>query len=131
MSSTTVELNLPPDILQHAQDVADQSGRTLESVLLESLTILFSPPDALFSSQQIEHLSDAQLWLLSHRPLTLADDARLQSLIAQGQQSALSDAQQADLERLVTQADHLMLLRSKALLTLQQRGHDLTAHLTL
>jgi hypothetical protein len=53
-------------------------------------------------------------------------DSRLHDLIARGKAQALSQHEQDEVEHLVGKVDRYMLLRSKALLLLKQRGHSVT-----
>jgi len=56
--------------------------------------------------------------------LSDADAERMEVLLDKGNQGTLSNAEKPELDRLVDQVNLHMLLRSKALLILKQRGHD-------
>jgi len=71
------------------------------------------------------------LWAVVNQRLTTEQDIRLRQLIALGKQGQLSVDEQAEMERLVDLVDHQMLLRSEALLLLQQRRHDIRQMLDL
>jgi len=130
MSHPTVQLELPPELIERAQQLAHESNRSLETVLVEGLEIHFgtiddAPMDA------FDRYTDEQLWAIVNRPFAWRQDARLRDLTERGKMRRLSASEETDLEKLVSEADHHMLLRSKALLLLKQRGHRVEAHLQL
>jgi predicted NUDIX family phosphoesterase len=69
------------------------------------------------------------LWAVVDQRLTQKQDTRLHELIALGKQGQLTADEQAEMESLIDLVDHQMLLRSEALLLLQQRGHDIDTYL--
>lgn len=79
----------------------------------------------------MEALSDGELWALVYRRMGGAEGARLRALTARGTQGALTDAKQAELAALIDHADGLTLLRSRAMLVLQERGHNVREQLRL
>jgi len=101
--------------------------------LVGSLALLFGEPasgwDRLIAT--LESLPDEQLWALVYRPLTWPKSARLRDLTSLGNQGALTEPEQAELEALIDDADRHALLRSRALLLLKERGQDVEARLML
>ena len=79
--------------------------------------------------KDLQHDTDDELWAVVDQRLTRKQDTRLRQLIALGKQGQLAADEQAEMERLVDLVDHRMLLRSEALLLLQQRGHDIDTYL--
>ena len=79
--------------------------------------------------KDLQQYTDDELWAVVDQRLTQKQDARLRELIALGKQGQLSADEQAEMEQLVDLVDHQMLLRSEALLLLQQRGHDIDLYL--
>jgi hypothetical protein len=59
------------------------------------------------------------------------EGARLRELTARVKRASLTEAEQAELEALIDEADRYALLRSRALLVLKGRGHDVEARLKL
>jgi hypothetical protein len=127
MTQQSVVLELPDEIYERARRVAEESQRPLESVLLDSLTLLFGNFPAELTPESMEQLSDDNLWAVVYRPLAWPLDARLRELTVRGQ--SLSDEEQGEIRQLVDQLDRYVLLRSKALLLLKQRGHDVERRL--
>jgi hypothetical protein len=75
-------------------------------------------------NEKVDTLSDEQLIAVIHRPFAWPLDARLRELTALGRQGALTDAEQSEMEGLIRAWDQYVLMRSKALLLLKQRGRD-------
>ncbi len=120
-----VELQIPPEIYERARQIASENNRSIESVLLDGLALLFGDlPDTNLAPDGLQHYSDEQLWAIVHQRLAWPQNSRLRDLMAQGKQGSLSDDERSEMERLIALVDHQMLLRSEALLLLKQRGHD-------
>lgn len=131
MRQSLVELQLPPDIYERAQQIASESNRSIESVLLDSLAFLFGTSDSHISIDDLKNYSDQELWVVINHRLTLTQDTRLRQLVEHGKQAQLSIAEQTEMEHLLDLVDHQMLLRSEALLLLKQRGHNIDQTLKL
>jgi len=125
MPHAILELPIPPAIYERAQEIATTSNRTVESVLLDGLALLFGAlPDKQTTPDELQAYNDDQLWAMVHQRLAWTQDARLRELIERGKQENLTSAEQAELEALIDLVDHQMLLRSEALVLLKQRGYD-------
>ena len=132
MSRSTIELQIPPEILERAQQIANASNRSVEDVLLDGLTLLFGTlADAGITPDELKKYTDEQLWAVVYQRLAWPQDTRLRELVALGKQGLLSDDEKAEMERLIDLVDRLMLLRSQALLLLKQRGHNVEKRLEL
>ena len=81
--------------------------------------------------KDLQHYTDGELWSVVDQRLTQEQDTRLRRLIALGKQGQLTADEQSEMEQLIDLVDHQMLLRSEALLLLQQRGHDIRQMLDL
>lgn len=121
-----LSLHLPAALYERIRDAATRSDRPVESVLVESLALLFGEPAANWDqlAATLETLSDAQLWALVYRRQSWIAGGRLRDLSAQGRQASLLPDEQVELDTLIDEADRAMLVRSRALLVLQQRGHQ-------
>lgn len=132
MSQSTIELELPAEVYERAQQIARHSNRSVESVLLDGLALLFGTlPDAGLSPDVLRDYTDEQLWAVVHQRLAWPQDTRLRELIALGRHGQITDDEKTEMERLIHLVDHQMLLRSEALLLLKQRGHDVEEQLKL
>jgi len=131
MNQSLVELQIPPDIYKRAQQIAKDSNKSVESVLLDGLNLLFGASDTHISIDELKNYSDQELWIVVNHRLTLIQDTRLRQLVELGKQGQLSTAEQTEMEQLLDLVDHQMLLRSEALLLLKQRGHHIEQTLKL
>ena len=132
MSRSAIELPIPSEIYERAQQIAKDSNRSAESVLLDGLTLLFGTlPDASTSPDELKDYTDDKLWAVVHQRLAWPQDTRLRELVALGKQGQITSDEKAEMERLISLVDHQMLLRSEALLLLKQRGYDVEKQLKL
>ncbi len=128
-----IQLDLPADLYARIQEIANRTERPVETVLIDSLALLFGVPaiDWEHLATTLDTLSDAQLWALVHRRAAWTATERRHDLTTRGQQAQLTDEEQDELAALVDEADRMMLLRSHALFILQQRGHNIREQLQL
>lgn len=131
MSDQPVLIHVPDTLYERIQQIAEDSHRSVETVLLESLDILFadvnlSPNDM----SELQAYSDEQLWAVVHRRLPWTQSLRLQELNAKARSSELSDPEEMNLKKLLEITDLQMLLRSEALRLLKERGYDVDHYFT-
>lgn len=128
MTQQSVVLQLPEEMYERVRQIAEESQRPVENILLDSLELVFG---GLTDDLSLERLTDEQLWALVHRPLAWSVDLRLRELSQLGKHSNLTADQQIELERLITQYDRYILLHSQVLVLLKQRGQDVERRLKL
>ncbi len=132
MNGSTIELEIPEDVFEQASDIARCGNRSVESVLQDGLSFLFGAvADVAFSPDSLIDFSDEQLWEVVHRRLSWSQDSRLRMLMALGKEGRLTEQEIQELEHLVAVVDRQMLLRTKALVLMKQRGHDIEEYLGL
>ena len=125
MQRSKVELKIPSDIEELARRISEQENCSLESILENGLAMLFSESsDGEQFLDRLAYFSDEQLWNLVHLRLTFAQDRRIRSLMERGGEDTLSHAEESELESLLRLVDRQTMLRSHALVQLQERGHD-------
>ena len=129
MEQPTKELRVPAAIYERAEAIASETNCTAESLLLESLAMLFSPDsDDVNDPDALSGFNDEQLWMIAQQRLTPKQELRLSDLADGGNRGVLNNEEIVELEAWVARVDHQMLLRSRALLLLQQRGHDINRY---
>ncbi len=129
MEEPTVALKVPASIYEFAQDIANETNGTAESVLLESLAMLFCPDhERVKNPDSISGFNDEQLWMIVQQRLNPKQDARWRDLVDRGNRGVLSDREATELDAWVARVDQQMLLRSRALLLLKRRGHDINRY---
>jgi hypothetical protein len=133
MPGKPITLDLPEDLYERVRQVAEQSQRPIERVLVESIRLLFVLPpastDVATTLAAMPGYSDAQLWAVVYQRLAWPQSQRLHELSAKNKLEKLTEDEQSELEHLLTLNDCAMLLRSEALLLLKNRGHDIAAYL--
>jgi hypothetical protein len=133
MLGKSITLDLPDDLYEQVHQVAAQSQRPVERVVLESLRLLFLPPpsaaDLATSLAALPGYADAQLWAVVYQRLAWPQSQRLHELSAKNKLERLTEDEQRELEDLLVSNDRAMLLRSEALSQLKHRGYDIEAYL--
>ena len=126
MEQLTVAVEVPADVYRQVEEVAVESDRTAESVIVDVLTMMFrSPSDTILDADDLKCMDDDMLLAIWHSRLAWSLETRLRELMHLGQLGKATNEEVAELEELVAQADHQALLRSEALLLLKQRGHNI------
>lgn len=123
MPQHTVSIDLPEELYERVNHVAQDTNRPVETVLLESLELLFG--DASKGAEGLESYSDEQLLAVVYRKFVWPYDTRLRDLRARSETSQLTDDETLEIEKLVRLWDQYVLHRSQALVLLQQRGYDM------
>ena len=129
MEQPTKELRVPAAIYELAEQIANETNSTAESVLVEGLAMLFSPdPENVEDPDKLSGFSDEQLWMIVQQRLTPKQQSRLHDLADRGSRGVLNNLEITELEAWVARVDHQTLLRSRALLLLKRRGHDINRY---
>ena len=132
MAPSAVQVEIPVEIYERARQIATSSERTVESVLIEGLALLFGTLTEIdMRPEVLEEYSDERLWAIVYQRLARPQDARLRELVTFGEERQLTADEQEEMEALIDIVDHQMLLRSEALLLLKQRGHLIESHLKI
>ena len=131
MSRQSVILDLPDELYARIRQVAEENEIPLENMLVDSIELMFGDLPTDETPASLEKLTDEQLWAVVYRQLAFPQDARLRELTALSNRGSLTSDEQAEMEQLVAYVDRYVLLRSKALVLLKQRGHDVERRLKL
>ena len=65
-------------------------------------------------------LSREELLVLANCKISLAEQSRLDSLLLQNSESKLSEIETLELDQILAEADHLMILKARSLYTLKR-----------
>lgn len=132
-STQSVSLDLPDELYERIRKVAERNDRSVETVLRESLEVMFGSeaggPDN--RASPLESYRDDQLWAVVYRRMAWPQRERLRELVARSKQGDLTPDEQTELKTLLDRVDQFTLLRSQALYLLEQRGHSIERHLKL
>ena len=135
MAEKTITLHIPDELYRQVEKAAQASERPVENVLLDSISLFVNYPQTPQQLDtwvgQLSHYTDSQLWGVVYHRLAENDSLRLGELSEKNGHETLTAQEQDELTNLLHLVDRDMLLRSEALLLLQQRGHDVQPYLKL
>lgn len=121
--SIQLTVTLPDKIHQRAQYLAELTGRSLEEILGAMLELSLSPfVPQIDLDQPVTALSDIDIIALTGLQMQPEQDRRLSQLLDQKKSAALSETEQAELERLMHVYEIGMVYKSQALAEAVQRG---------
>ncbi len=132
MAGRRVTIEVPDDLYNRLQRQADAAQRSIAAEVLRLVTAAVAgddervPPDLEDELARVETLDDASLWKLARAQFPARIARRMQSLQFKRQREGLSWGEREIEVTLAREYDRRMLTRSKALLLLKQRGHDVT-----
>jgi hypothetical protein len=129
MTDSPITINVPPHLYERARQLAEETARPVEDVLLERLESALAAPPLLPPDEQAEldaltHLSDDALWTIAREQMPSARNEQMQTLMDRNNMGQISDDEYRELQELVEQGHRLMLRKAQAALLLKERGYD-------
>lgn len=123
----TITLNLPEDVYNRANSIAQLISRDLADVLIEAISLSLSPTSPLGESdsskaESIKSLSDSQVIVLSELQMNPEQDSRLSQLLLKQQADTLSETERPELWTLMQIYQTLLVKKSTALREAVSRG---------
>jgi hypothetical protein len=124
-----VTLNLPPELYDLAQQLADAKSEQLEILLVSQLQqALHDPFVTLALDEQNElralaYLSDAALWTIAREKMPQTQQDRLQFFMDKNNLGELTPDEQTEFNALVEQGQKLTLRKAQAGVLLKERGY--------
>ncbi len=132
MAEKIITLSIPEALYERIQFEAEDSHQPFEAVMLDQLSILFERIDVANDVDKaldaLDNFKDYELWAIVSRRLSTTNTDQLHILGSEEKRSSLSAEEKRQLDQLLGQVNRDMLLRSKALMLLKERGHDITAY---
>ena len=130
MERTKVELEIPRLVMEKARSIAAQEQCSVEMVLQDGLTEWCAESaDDEISLDHLDGFSSQELWSVVYERLTAVQNERLQGLMALARDGVIKTREDAELQELLGVVDRQMLLRSRALILLKERGQSITEYL--
>lgn len=121
--STQVTVNLPDEVYERAERLAQLSHREVAEVLAEtiavSLPVLRPRPD---TPAALETLPDAEVLALADLQLPATHDRRLSVLLDRQQSGSMNEAERAELSALFQRYQEGLLQKAQALAEAVRRG---------
>lgn len=120
-------LKIPQEIAQKAQQIAEETDQSTETVLLNQLQNLDSPPlpdDINAELTALQQLSNDALWSIAQAQLAIDVQARANDLMNQNTLGKITQQEYEELQTLNERADRMMLRKAEAVSILRSRGHQ-------
>jgi hypothetical protein len=123
-------LTVPDDVLRRARQLAEQTARPVDKVMIEHLRTLppslpALPPEEEAELEALAHLSDDTLWTIARERMGADVQARLRELMDKNTLGTLLEGEYGELEQLVDRGQRLMLRKSAAAALLVERGYTI------
>ncbi len=127
MATGTISLELPPRMYERLREISNERNSPMQAVMVEMLAPFLDPTtaDVDVVLEEMDGYPDKALWEIVYQRLTMSERRRLDDLIEKGKQGARTPAEDSEVQALLDQVERQMLLRSKALALLVERGYDI------
>jgi hypothetical protein len=128
--SRTVTVTLPEVLYERVKITADASARSVEDVCAQSIALSLPEleddlPSAIRSElAALSLLSDTELGNVAHGTMEEGQQVQLETLTEVQKQRSLTAAEEATLDRLITEAQRVMLRKAEACRLLARRGYS-------
>lgn len=127
-------LNIPDELLHRAEEIARDTSRPVEDILLNQLNGLFIhslPPDERAELNALDALSDDTLWPIARERLPIDVSERIAVLMELNSDGSIDDAEFAELSDYVERDNRLTLRKARASALLTRRGYTVTMEIAL
>ncbi len=128
MGPSVLTLELPEDVYERVRRAAKGMNQPVEQALVSIVraatpSLEKVPAEYRAELEELEDLSDAELWRITRSCAAPAKQRRLERLLDKNRRAELTDRERQALEQLRSDGDRLMLRKSYAVLLLKYRGH--------
>ncbi|MCG2769182.1 MAG: hypothetical protein L6435_12475 [Anaerolineae bacterium] len=131
MTVQTIALDLPEDIYERLQRMAEATHQPVEEVMFQTIrgnlppSVDDLPPELRDELARLQDLSDKALWVIAKEPLPPDQWRRHEHLLGKNQAGTLTNAEREEMARLRVTTDRFVFRRSYALALLKWRGYTL------
>lgn len=130
----TLSIKMPEDVFQRLQYVADNSQRTIDDVIVNSVNATYAAPvdlpaplaDELAGMRQAK---DETLWDALHPSMTVTQQQRLEELNELSDERPLTQNELEESEALLFAYHRSVLRRAQAMAILSLRGYNISDEL--
>jgi plasmid stability protein len=135
MTIQAITLNLPETLYDRLKQRAEQTHRSIEDELLETVATAIPlteelPDDLNEAISHLHLLDDQALWRAARSHLSTDVAAEMEQLHLKRQREGLTENETQTLNSLLHQYERTMLVRAQAAALLKQRGHDVSELVT-
>jgi uncharacterized protein YggL (DUF469 family) len=122
-----ITLNLPEDVYNRAEGLAQLIGRNLNDVLIEAISLSLSSTSPINESdrhfsESVKSLSDSEVIAMSELQMESEQDLRLSQLLSKQQAGRLTEAERPELWTLMQVYQTLLVKKAVALREAVSRG---------
>jgi uncharacterized protein YggL (DUF469 family) len=122
-----ITLNLPEDVYNRAEGLAQLIGRNLNDVLIEAISLSLSSTSSINESdrhfsESVKSLSDSEVIAMSELQMESEQDLRLSQLLSKQQAGRLTEAERPELWTLMQVYQTLLVKKAVALREAVSRG---------
>lgn len=127
-----VTLDLPETVYNQIQRAAEKAQRPVEDILIEAVAAVapvmnIAPIEMRSSLAQMAYLNDAALWQAARTTMPVEQRTRLEMLHQQQQAGhPLTAAEEAEEQTLLALYRETLLVRAQAAVLLKQRNYDVS-----
>lgn len=125
-------IEIPEERVRAIREVARLAEQPIEAVISEFVQFSIPPTQTIDTElAEINKMSPIRLWAMVQKGLGFPEalDKRMLDLIKKSKDGVITDNEQAELDELIVAYDKYILLRTEALVELQQRGYDVQSYL--
>lgn len=132
MAHQQVTISLPDSVYQQMKKLSQARRRTVAEEVVAVVTAALPeetsqlPADLTAELNDLEQLSDAELWRAAKMTAPIEKTDRMQLLVEKQQLEDLTAAEKEEAELLSQFFNRIMLVRAKAAVLLQARGQDIS-----
>ncbi|MCC6617140.1 MAG: hypothetical protein IT320_26945 [Anaerolineae bacterium] len=124
-------LTVPEEVYARARQIAEETSRPVDQVMIEYLRTLSTPlpalpPDEEAELEALKNLSDDALWTIAREQMPNDVQTRMQDLMDKNSRGTLASDEYSELEMLVERGQRLMVRKSEAAALLTERGYTVT-----
>lgn len=125
-------IELTEEKAQRMREIARLAGVLVESVISEMAEVQVASRETIDTQlEDVHSFSNIRLWSIVAGGLGFPEslDKRMLALIKKSKDSIITGIEQKELDELVVVYDKFVLLRTEALVELQERGYDIKGYL--
>lgn len=132
MSYQQVTILLPERVYQQVEKLSQVKQRSVADEVVAVVTAALPEPEALPEAlqaelSQLDQFSDKELWHAARMIAPVEKTERMQLLVEKQQLEGLTAVEQEEAALLSQFFNRVMLVRAKAAVLLQARGHDISS----
>jgi hypothetical protein len=128
--SQQVQLQLPDHLVRRLREISESSQFSFEEMAVAAMKRGSNEPGPVETPVEVmAAYTDDQLWAVVDQRLAEGEDENLDSLLEKRRDNTITAEEELAIRSHMDKLNHQMLERTKALMVLQERGHDIPAYI--